>query len=96
MPRRKALRQYRLGVGPAARVLSCYSSYKRPSCLDIQELAGKRRLHTTDHDTVLLVRNPTPAPTTSDKPNFMGRAACLLNDEPNRIYVPLLLCPCIM
>ena len=39
--------------------LSCYRSHKRPSLSDIQELADKGRLHTTDDDIVLLVRNPT-------------------------------------
>ena len=39
--------------------LSCYPSHS-PSVSDIQELAGKGRLHTTDDDIVLLVRNPTP------------------------------------
>ena len=45
---------------------------------------------------VVFVRNPTPPPTMSDKPNFVGRAACLVNDEPVRIYVPLLMRPWIM
>ena len=77
-------------------VLACYPSHKRPSLSDIQELAGKGRLHTTDDDIVLLVRNPTLLPTRSDKPNSVGRGACLLNDEPVRIYVPLLMRPWIM
>ena len=34
-----------------------------------KEVADKGRLHTTDDDIVLLVRNPTPPPTSSDKPN---------------------------
>ena len=76
--------------------LACYPSHKRPSLSDIRELAGKGRLHTTDDDIVLLVRNPTMPPTRSDKPNSVGRAACLLNDEPVRIYVPLLMRPWIM
>ena len=62
----------------------------------MQELAGKSRLHTTHDDIVLLVRNPTLPPTRSDKPNYVRRAACLLNDEPVRIYVPLPMCPWIM
>ena len=49
--------------------LACYPSHKRPSLSDIQELAGKGRLHTTDDKIVLLVRNPTLPPTRSDKPN---------------------------
>ena len=76
--------------------LSFYPSHKRPSLSDIQELAGKRRLHTTGDDTVLLVRNPTPPTKTSDEPSSVGRAACLLNDESIRIYVPLLMRPWIM
>ena len=77
-------------------LLACYPSHKRPSLSDIQELARKGRLHTTDDDIVLLVRNPTPPPTRSSKPNSVGRAACVLNDEPVRIYVPLPMRPWIM
>ena len=91
MPCRNALHHYRPAVGPAARLLSCYPSHHRPSLSDIQELAGKGRLHITDDDIALLVRNPPP-----DAPSSTGRAACLLNDEPARIYVPLLMRPWIM
>ena len=77
-------------------VLACYPSHKRPSLPDIQELAGKGQLHTTDDGIVLLIRSPTPPPTKSDKSNSMGRAACLLNDEPVRIYVPVFMRPWIM
>ena len=59
-----------------------------PPFSEIQEFAGKGRLHTTDEDIALLVRNPTPAHY-SLRP--AGRAACLLGDEPIRIYVPLLM-----
>ena len=75
--------------------LLCYPSHKRPSFSDIQELAGKGRLHTTEDDFVLLVRNPTPPPPRSAEPSSVGRAACLLNDESIRIYVPLLMRPWI-
>ena len=75
--------------------LSCYLSHQRPSFSDIQELAGKGRLHATDDDIVLLVRNSTPPPTT-DELSSVGRAACLLNGESIRIYVPLLMHPRIM
>ena len=54
------------------------------------------RLHTTDDDIVLLVRTPTLSLTRSDKPNSVGQVACLLNDEPVRVYVPLLMRPGIM
>ena len=84
-------------------VLACDASPKRPSLSDIQQLAGKGPLHTTDDDIVLLVRNPTPRPrnptpppTRSDKPNSVGRAACLPNDETVRIYAPLLMRPWVM
>ena len=73
--------------------LAYYPSHKRPFLSDIKGLAGKGRLHTTDDDIVLLVRNPTLPPTRSDTPNSVGRAACLLNDEPVRIYVP---CSCTL
>ena len=73
-----------------------YVTHKRSSFSDIQELAGKGRLHTTDDDFVLLVRNSTPPLTMSAEPSSVGRAACLLNDEFIRIYVPLLMRPWIM
>ena len=76
---------------------ACYPSHKRPSLSDIQELAGKGRLHTTDDDIVRLVHIPILLPPTkSDKPNSVGRASCLLNDEPVRIFVPLLMRPWIV
>ena len=75
--------------------LSCYPSHKRPSLSDIQEL-GKGRSHTTDDDSVLLVRNLTPPPKTSDELSSVGRAVCLLNYEPIRIYVSRLMRPWIM
>ena len=74
----------------------CIRDSKRPSFSDIQELVGKGRVHMTDDDFVLLVRNSTPPLTMSAEPSSVGRAACLLNDEPIRIYVPLIRCPCIM
>ena len=77
-------------------VLVCYLSHKRPFLSDIKELRGKGRLHTTDHDIVLLVRNPTLPSTRSDKPNSVGRASCSLIDEPVRIYIPLPIRPWIM
>ena len=70
---------------------SCYPSHQRPSLSDIEELAGKGRLHMSDDGIVLLVRNPTPPLTTSAEPSSVGRAARLLNDEPIRIYLPLLM-----
>ena len=91
MPRRNALQYHRPAVGLPVDVLWCYPSHNRPSLSDIQELAGKGRLHTINDGIVLLVRNPPP-----DAPSSTGRAACLLNDEPARIYVPLLMRPWIM
>ena len=73
--------------------LACYHSPKRPSLSGIKDLAVKGRLHTTDDHIVLLARSPTLPPTRSDKPNSVGRTACLLNDEPVRIYVPPLMHP---
>ena len=77
-------------------LLACYPSHKHPSLSHIKELADKGRLHTTDDDIVLFVRNPTLPPIRSEKPNSVGRAACLLNDEPVRIYDPMLMRPWIM
>ena len=81
---------------PPPDVLACYLSHRRPSLPDLKQPAGKGRLHTTDDNIVLLVRYPTLPPTRSNKPNSVGRAGCLLNDEPVRIYVPLLMRPWIM
>ena len=91
------MRYITIGRAPALPpdFLSCYPSHQRPSLSDIQELAIKGRLHTTDYDIVLLVRNPTPPPS-PDAPSSVGRAACLLNAEPVRIYVSLLMRPWIM
>ena len=61
--------------------VSCFPSHQRPSFSEIQKIAGKGRLHTTDDGTVLLVHHPTPqSPPDSQRP--VGRTACLLNDEP--------------
>ena len=80
---------------PPDDVLSCFPLHHRPSFLEIQELAGKGQLHTTDDGTLLLVRQPTPQrPCDSHRP--VGRTACLLNDEPIRIHVPLLKRPWAM
>ena len=96
MPRHDALRFYRPPSILPPDGLACYLSYKRPSLSDLKELAGKGRLHATDDDIVLLVRNPKLPPTRSDKPNSVVRVACPLIDEPVRIYVPLLMRPWIM
>ena len=81
-----AMREITIGRPPALPpdFLSCYPSRQRPSLSGIKELAGKGRLHTTDDDIVLLFLNPTPPPSPPppDAPSSVGRAACLLNDEP--------------
>ena len=70
-------------------------SHARPSPSDVEELASKGRLFTDDDGVTLLVRKLTPPrPPHPDRPG--GRAARLLNDEPTRIYVPLLTRPWIM
>ena len=80
---------------PLPDFLSRYISHQRPSFSNILELAGKGRVHETADDIVILVRNPmTPPP--SAAPSSLGRAARLLNDEPVRIYVHLLMRPWIM
>ena len=95
MPRHDALHLYQPVIGPAARLFGvlplaqAFFPLRHPG-------AGEGRLHPTDDDIVLLARNPTLPPTRSDKPNFVGRAACLLNDELVCIYVPLLMRPYIM
>ena len=72
---------------PANPVL-CFPSHKRPSFSEIQEIAVKGRLHITDDGIVLFIRRWTPSPR-SDLQRPVGSAACLLNDEPVRIYVPM-------
>ena len=57
---------YRPAVGLPPDVLARYPAHKRPSLSDIQELAGKGPVHTTNDDIVLLVRNPTSPPIMSD------------------------------
>ena len=92
-----AMRYIVLGRPPALPddFLSCFPSHQRPYFLEIQELAGKDRLHTTDDGNVLLVRQPTPQPA-PDSQRPVGRAACLQNDEPVLIYVTLLMRPWVM
>ena len=92
-----AMRYIALGRPPSLpdEFLSSFPSHQRPSFSEIQELAGKGRLHTTDDGTVLLVRQPTPQPAPySQRP--VGRAVCLLTDGPICIYVPLIMRPWVM
>ena len=96
MPRQDALRLHRPAIGPVARRFGVLPLVQASTYLRHQELTGKGRLHTTDDDIVLLVRNLTLPPTRSDEPNSVGRAACLLHEEPVRIYVSLLMRPWIM
>ena len=86
-----------LGWVPAlpADVLSCFHSHQRPSFSEIEELAGKDRLHTTDDGILLLVLQLTQPPL-SDSQRPVGRVVCLLNDEPVCIYVPLPIRPWVM
>ena len=91
------MRYIALGRPPALPddVVSCFPSHQRPSFSEIQELSGKGRIHTTDDGTVLLVRQPNPQ-SAPDSQRPVRRAAFLLNDEPIRTYVPLLMRPRVM
>ena len=91
------MRYIALGRPPALPddFLSCSPSHQRPSFSEIQDFASKDLLHTTDDGTVLLVRQPTPQPA-PDSQRSVGRAVGMLNDEPIRIYVPLLMRPWVM
>ena len=62
----------------------CFPSCQRPSFWEIRELAGKDRLHTTGDGIILLVRDLTPPLLDSQRP--VGRAACLLNSKPVRVF----------
>lgn len=59
-------------------------SSRRPSFIDVRELAYKGRLFVDDDDVMLLVRKST-APPSSSRP--VGRVARLLNDERTRSYL---------
>ena len=72
-----------------------FSSHQCPSFLEIQELASKGRLPTTDDGIVLLVCQLTPPPLSPSR-RSVGRVACLLNDGPVCIYVPLLMRPWVV
>ena len=53
-----AMRYIILGRPPALRTdfLSCFPSHQRPSFSEIQDFAGKGRLHTTGDGPIMLVR----------------------------------------
>ena len=81
-----AMRYIALGRPEAlpADFLSYFPSHQRPPFSDVQELANKGKLHTTDAGIVLLVRKPS-LPLASGTQRPMGRTASFLNDEPIRI-----------
>ena len=70
-----------------------YHHRHKPSLEDYRELTDKGRL-VTDDGICRLVRKPTKTPVSSNRPG--GRAARLLNDEPTRIYVRMLMRPWVM
>ena len=67
---------------------------QRPPLQDIRALADKGRLFTNKDGVTLLVRKPTAQDSLLARPR--GRAARLLNDEPIRVYVPMLMRPFVM
>ena len=75
--------------------LSHAPSHKRPPLSEIHSVADKGRLHKDDDGTLLLVRKSTPAPA-ADPGAPSGCAAHLRDDEPSRIYAPILMRPWIM
>ena len=75
--------------------LSCLPSHQCPPFSEVQELANKSRLHTIDPGIVLLFRHAYP-PLSSDAQRSVGRTASLLNHEPIRVYVRLLMRPWVM
>ena len=81
--------------GFARRVVSYFPSHLRPPGSEVQDLASKGRLHTTDVGIDLLVRQSSPPLEPGTQPT-MGRTVCLLNHEPIRIYLPLLMHPRVM
>ena len=93
MLRRHTIHCVRPAIDLDRRSLSPFHLTPAPPFSEIQKLAGKGRLHTTDEDIVLLVRNPTPA---HYYLRPAGRAASPLGDEPIPMYVPLFVRPWIM
>ena len=91
------MRYIALGRPPALpnTVLSSFPSHQRPSLSKTQDLTGEFRPHATDDGTVLLVRRPTPKQD-PDSQRSVGGAACLLHDEPSRIYIPVFIRPWVM
>ena len=75
-------------------LLACYPSHKRPSLSDIELLAGKDRIHATDDDIVLLIPNPTPPPTGSDKTKLCWASCLLAKRRAGSQVRPLLMCAC--
>ena len=67
-----------LGRSPSlpADVLSCFPSHQHLSFTEIEEFAGKGRLHTTDDGIVLLVRQPTPQPPPDSQRSVDARLVC--------------------
>ncbi|CAB1104650.1 unnamed protein product [Ectocarpus sp. CCAP 1310/34] len=95
--RRHAIRFILLGRPSAlpSYFLDHLPSARRPPLSEIRDLSNKGRLHVDDDGLVLLVRKQTTPPlSAATRPG--GRAARLLNDEPIRIYVPMLMRPWIM
>lgn len=95
MPRHHPLHSSLPAGRLANRVLSPFPSRQCSSSSEVCELAGEGRLHTTDDVIVLLVRKPTPS-LAPDSQRSVGRVDCLLNDEPLRIYVPVLMHPWVV
>ena len=75
--------------------LSHIPSRKRPPLSEVRSLAYKGRFYRDDDETLLLVRKTIPTLAT-DPGTPSGHAARLLNDEPTRISISLLMRPWIM
>lgn len=71
-------------------------THQPPSQPDVLHLASKGRLFTDDDGITLLVRQASALPASRHNQHPSGRLARLLNDEPTRIYVPLLMRPWVM
>lgn len=92
-PTRQVTKRYiAIGRSPALPPdeLSGPHSHQRPSFSEVQELAGKGRLHTMQEGIVLIYRKLIP-PLLPGASRPVGPAACLLSFKPIRIFVHLLM-----
>ena len=75
----------------AGRPLGLLAFASRPLISEVLALAAKGQLHTTDDDTVLLVRRPHAAISSQGVPTLPPP-----HNQPPRVYVPMLMRPWVL